>query len=166
MQSRVVRITLVVAALGLLSAACGDKNEVGSGLEADGKGQGGSGAIGQAAITTLAPTTTAAPTVTTAKPVATTVVVPTAIFKIQDDTKGQYIEPLSNAVRAGSLVRFVNEDDTPHTITGKMGGQVVMGPSPSIAPGGTWDVKPTVKGTYDIVDEARPYAAGVTLTVG
>lgn len=165
MRSTFVRLALAVSAAALLTAACGGGNEVGGDLKADGS-QTGSGAIGQATTTTAAaPVTTAAPTATTAKPVATTAVVPNVIFKIQDDTKGQYIDPLHNAVRAGGLVRFVNEDDTPHVISGKIGSSVVMGPSPSIAPGGTWDVRPTAKGTYDIIDEARPYAAGVTLTV-
>lgn len=167
MRSIHARLALAMGALALITAACGGGNEVGGGLKADGS-QGGAGAIGQATTTTafVAPVTTAAPVATTVKPTVTTVVTPAAIFKIQDDTKGQYIDPLRHAVRAGQLVRFVNEDDTPHTITGKIGSSVVMGPSPAIAPGASWDVRPTAKGTYDIVDDQRPYAAGVTLTVG
>ena len=165
MQVRNIRLAIAVVALALISAACGGGNEVGGGLKADGSKQGGANAIGQATTTTAKVTTSTAPTATTAKPVPTTAAVPAAIFKIQDDNKGQYIDPLHNTVRAGALVRFVNEDDTPHVITGKISGSVVMGPSPSIAPGGQWDVRPTVRGTYDIVDEARTYAVGVTLTV-
>lgn len=168
MRNTYVRLALAFVALTLVTAACGGGNEVGGGLKADGTG-GGSGAIGQATTSTTAAVvvTTAAPkAVTTAKPAtATTAAVPAVMFRIQDDTKGQYIEPLSNAVRAGALVRFVNEDDTPHQITGKIGSSVVMGPSPMIAPGGSWDVRPSARGTYDIIDEQRPYAAGVTLSV-
>lgn len=165
MRSTFVRLALAVSAIALVTAACGGGSEVGGDLKADGN-QTGSGAIGQATTTSEpAPVTTAAPTATTAKPTVTTAAVPNVIFKIQDDTKGQYIDPLHNAVRAGALVRFVNEDDTPHVITGKIGSTVVMGPSPSIAPGGSWDIRPSTKGTYDIIDEQRPYAAGVTLTV-
>ena len=168
MQHRFIRWGAVVIALALVTAACGGDNKIGEGLDADGNPQGGSGAIGQATTTTVAAVTTTArgaAAATTAKPTPTTVAQPSAIYRIQDDNKGQYIEPLEHAVRAGSLVRFVNEDDTPHTITGKIGSTVVMGPSPSIAPGGVWDVRPGARGTYDIVDEQRPYAQGVTLRV-
>lgn len=159
------RVVLGVAVLGLVTAACGGGNEIGGDLKADGS-QGGSGAIGQATTTTAPSVATTAPTATTAKPTATTVPVPSAVYKIQDDNKGQYIEPLHHSVRAGALVRFVNEDDTPHTISGTIGSSVAMGPSPSIPPGGTWDVRPTVRGRYDIVDAERTYAVGATLTVG
>ena len=165
MQHRNIRLGMALVALVVLTAACGGGNSVGGGLKADGTKQGGANAIGQATTTTLKPTTTLAPSATTAKPVATTVPVPAAIFKIQDDSKGQYIDPLRNGVHAGALVRFINDDNIPHVIDGKIGSSVVMGPSPAIPPGGQWDVHPTVKGTYDIIDEARPYAAGVTLTV-
>jgi plastocyanin len=166
MQHRPIRMAVALVALACLTAACGGGNKIGEGLEADGELQGGEGAIGQRTTTTApAPVTTAAATATTVKPTATTVAAPSVIFKIQDDNKGQYIEPLHNGARAGSLVRFVNEDDTPHTITLKAGGTVV-GPSPTIAPGGgTWDVRPTAKGTYDIVDNERTYAVGATLTI-
>lgn len=167
-MQRLIYRTAAVLVLAMVAGACGGGGGVGKDIDIK-KGEGGKGAIGQATTTTVSPAaavaTTKAPA-TTAKPTPTTAAVPAAIFKIQDDTKGQYIDPLSHSVRAGSLVRFTNEDDTAHTITGKIGSQVVMGPSPSIAPGASWDVRPTVKGTYDIVDEQRPYAAGVTLTVG
>ncbi|HVV37096.1 MAG TPA: hypothetical protein VHC63_10875 [Acidimicrobiales bacterium] len=160
-----IRHASAVLALALLAGACGGGGGVGQGLKANGK-QGGEGAIGQATTTTaVVVVTTAAPTVTTAKPTVTTVAVPSAVYTINSDTNGQYIEPLSHGVRAGSLVRFHNADSIAHVIDGKIGGTVVMGPSPSIAPNTDWDVRPTVRGTYDIVDEQRPYAAGVTLTV-
>jgi plastocyanin len=163
-MQRLVTRTAAVLALAMVAGACGGGGGVGKDLDLK-KGEGGSGAIRQASTTTVAVVTTVK-TATTLKPTATTNVVPNAIYRIQDDAKGQYIDPLSHAVRAGSLVRFTNEDDTPHTITGKIGSTVVMGPSPSIAPGTSWDVRPMTKGTYDIIDEQRPYAAGVTLTVG
>ncbi|MEY2398684.1 MAG: hypothetical protein QOJ00_1858 [Actinomycetota bacterium] len=167
-----VRIRLVVTllALALFAGACGGGGGVGNGLK-DVKGGNKNGAIGQATTTVPAPVTTAAPAVTTtikkaapttAKPVAAT---PEATYMIQSDTKGQYIEPLSHTVRAGALVRFTNQDTIPHVIEGRINDKAVMGPSPSIAPGANWDVRPTVAGTYDIVDQQRTYAQGVTLTV-
>ncbi|MBA2608392.1 MAG: hypothetical protein H0U92_05615 [Actinobacteria bacterium] len=172
MQRHVITRVITVVAAALVLVACGGGGGVGGDLGDVKKGEGGKGAIGQA--TTTAPPVTAAVTtvttaaaakaapVTTAKPAP---VAPTATYTINNDTKGQYIEPLSHSVRAGQIVRFVNSDDKPHVIVGKIGGTVVLGPSPSIEPGGQWDVKPTVVGTYDLVDEQRPYAQGVTLTV-
>ena len=162
---RFIRLAIALFALAALTAACGGKTKIGEGLKADGTPQGGQGAIQQATTTTAPIVVTTAPVTTTKANTPTTAAQPSVIFKIQDDNKGQYIDPLRHTVRAGQLVRFVNEDDSAHTISGKIGSTLVMGPSPSIAPGGTWDVRPTVKGTYDIVDEQRPYAAGVTLTV-
>ena len=164
MQFRYVRRAAVVVALALLAGACGGGGGVGEGLKADGKQK--EGAIGQATTTTAAVVITTAPPTTAAKTnTPTTAAVPSAVYTINSDTKGQYIEPLSHTVRAGQLVRFHNADTIAHVIDGKIGSTVVMGPSPSIAPGADWDVRPTVKGTYDIVDEQRPYAAGVQLTV-
>ncbi len=168
-QHRSVRAMVVVAAVfALVFAACGGDNEVGGGLKADGS-QGGDGAIRDATTTTAVKVATTVPpaaaATTTVKPTATTVAAPNAVFKIQDDSKGQYIEPLNHSVRSGALVRFVNEDDTPHTINLKMG-STSLHKSPVIPPGGQWDVRPTTKGAYDVVDEDRTYAAGVTLTVG
>jgi hypothetical protein len=164
MQQHIIRRAIPVVALALLAGACGGGGGVGSGLKANGK-QKGEGAIGQATTTTAAVVITTAPP-TTAKPnTPTTVPVPSAVFTINSDTKGQYIEPLSHTVRATQLVRFHNADTIAHVIDGKIGSTIVMGPSPSIAPNADWDVRPTVRGTYDIVDEQRPYAAGVTLTV-
>jgi plastocyanin len=159
-------VSLILAAFALVATACGGGNKVGEGLKANGQPQGGSGAIGQATTTTTAPSavTTVPKTATTVKPTVTTVATPKVIFKVQDDNKGQYIEPLHNGVRAGELVRFVNEDDTPHTINLKIGSSSIA-KSPVIAPGGTWDLRPTTKGNYDIVDEDRTYAVGATLTV-
>lgn len=167
MQHRPIRLMAALFALALVTAACGGDNEVGGDLKADGS-QGGDGAIRDATTTTAVKVATTVPpaaAATTAKPTATTVAAPSAVFKIQDDTKGQYIEPLNHSVRSGALVRFVNEDDSAHTINLKVGG-TSFHKSPAIPPGGQWDVRPTAKGTYDVVDEDRTYAAGVTLTVG
>jgi plastocyanin len=164
MQHRSIRLAAAAFALALVLAACGGDDEIGSGLKADGS-QGGDGAIRDATTTTAVKVSTTVPSATTVKPTATTAAVPNAIFKIQDDNKGQYIEPLHHAVRSGALVRFVNEDDSAHTINLKIGSTSVH-KSPVIPPGGLWDVRPTTKGTYDVVDEDRTYAAGVTLTVG
>jgi plastocyanin len=162
-----VRFAAAAGALALVSAACGGGGGVGGDLK-DVNGGNKNGAIGQA-TTTAAPVTTAAPTVTTAKKNAPTTAAvaatPEATYIIQSDTKGQYIEPLSHTVRVGALVRFTNQDSIPHVIDGRMNDRPVLGPSPSIAPGSSWDVRPTTAGTYDIVDEQRTYAQGVTLTV-
>jgi hypothetical protein len=163
MQYRIIRRVAVSVTLLLLAGACGGGGGVGEGLKADGKQK--EGAIGQATTTTAAVVITTVPPTTAAKATPTTAAMPSAVYTINSDTKGQYIEPLTHTVRANSLVRFHNADTIPHVIDGKIGSTVVMGPSPSIAPGADWDVRPNVRGTYDIVDEQRPYAAGVTLTV-
>jgi hypothetical protein len=164
MQFTFIRRAAVVVALALLAGACGGGGGVGEGLQKGKGGQGGEGAIGQATTTTAPVVITTVPA-TTVKPTVTTIATPSAVFTINSDTKGQYIEPLNHSVRANQLVRFHNADTIAHVIDGKIGSTVVMGPSPSIAPGADWDVRPNVRGTYDIVDEQRPYAAGVQLTV-
>jgi hypothetical protein len=164
MQYRSIRLGALAFALLLLAGACGGGGGVGEGLKANGKGN-GQNAIGQSTTTTAAVVITTAPPTTAKANTPTTAAAPSAVYTINSDTKGQYIEPLTHTVRANSLVRFHNADTIPHVIDGKIGSTVVMGPSPSIAPGADWDVRPNVRGTYDIVDEQRPYAAGVTLTV-
>jgi plastocyanin len=164
MQSLVRRSVLIVA-LALLAGACGGGGGVGGDLKVK-KGEGGTGAIAQATTTTLAATTTTGRTTRTTAAVPTTVAQPSAVYTIQNDTKGQYIDPLSHSVRSGSLVRFVNQDsEKAHQITLRLQGAAPI-QSPLIASGGNWDVRPTARGTYDIVDEQRPYAQGATLTVG
>jgi plastocyanin len=164
MQYRsVVRVAAVVA-LAAVAGACGSGGGVGGGLNKV-KGGGGTNALGQA--TTTAPPTTAAPVVTTAPKAAPTTTrpeQPAAVYTIQSDTKGQYIDPLSHSVTAGSLVRFTNSDTIGHQISGKLNGATVF-TTPLIAPGASADVRATVRGTLDIVDEQRTYAQGVTLTV-
>jgi plastocyanin len=164
-QRRSIRFAAVLVVLAFLAGACGGGGGVGKGLKVNGKGQGGQGAIGNETTTTVAAATTLKP-VTTLRPTVTTAAVPSAIYKIQSDTQGQYIDPLSHNARAGSLVRFTNADASfpSHTITLKMGGVTVL-QSPPIANGANWDVRPTTRGTYDIVDEQRTYAVGATLTV-
>lgn len=170
MQRRISFLVTLVA-LALVAGACGGGGEVGGDLKV-GKGNGNkNGAIGQA-TTTVAPTVTAPPAAaatTTIKSAAPTTsappATPVAVYVIQSDTKGQYIEPLSHSVRVGALVRFTNQDTIPHVIDGRIGDKTVLGPSPTIAPGANWDVRPKTLGTYDIVDQQRTYAQGVTLTV-
>ena len=168
MQRHRIRFSVALFALAAIAGGCGGGGGVGGGLK-DVKGGNKNGAIGQA-TTTVAPATTAPPVATTAKKaVATTAppapATPSATYVIQSDTKGQYIEPLSHSVRVGALVRFTNQDTIPHVIEGRISDRTALGPSPSIAPGANWDVRPTVAGTYDIVDQQRTYAQGVTLTV-
>jgi hypothetical protein len=162
MKYRSVRLGIALVALALITAACGGGEEIGSGLKADGEKQ-GRGAIEQATTTTVpVVVTTVAPT--TIKNTPTTVAVPVATYKIQDDNKGQYIDPLHHSVRVNSLVRFVNEDDIAHQIILRVGSTAVY-TSPMIPVGGNWDLRPTAKGRFDIVDEQRTYAVGATLTV-
>ncbi len=167
MQHRRIRFSVALFALAAVAGACGGGGGVGGGLK-DVKGGNKNGAIGQA-TTTVAPATTVPVATTAKKAVATTAppaaATPSATYIIQSDTKGQYIEPLSHTVRVGALVRFTNQDTIPHVIEGRISDRTALGPSPSIAPGANWDVRPTVAGTYDIVDQQRTYAQGVTLTV-
>ena len=165
MRNRFVVRAAAVVALALLAGACGNGGSVGSGLNKKGLNGSGSGAIGQA--TTTAPPTTAAAAATTAPkagPTTTRAVQPSAVYTIQSDTKGQYIDPLTHTVTAGSLVRFTNSDSIAHQISGKINDQQVFRTA-LIAPGASADIRPTTRGTIDLIDEQRTYAQGVTLTV-
>ena len=167
-MQRVVRPALAWVARSLFAGACGGGGGVGGGLKADGP-RGGEGAIGQATTTQVAPVTTAAPVATTAaKATATTAPVPPChIVYINNDDKGRYFEPADNPelntidCSAGRYIRFTNRDDDPRRTTGHSlhsepgSAQFV---TPLIPPNGSFDVKVTVRGTYSVKDDQRPYA--------
>lgn len=166
-MQRVVRPALALFALSLLVGACGGGGGVGGGLKADGT-SGSEGAIGQA-TTSTAPPTTAAP-VTTAPPKAaptTAPVPPCHIVYINNDDKGRYFEPADNPelnsidCTAGRFIRFTNRDDDPRRATGHSLHSEPASPqftTPLIPPNGSYDVKVTVRGTYSVKDDQRPYA--------
>src|ERR1051325_1018606 len=105
MRHRFVVRVVAVAACALFAAACGGGKGVGGDLDRKGLNGGGNNAIGQA-TTTLAPTTVPAVTTTPKSgPTTTRAVTPSASYTINDDNKGQYIEPLTHQVSAGALVR-------------------------------------------------------------
>ncbi len=165
MQYRFIVRVAGVLALATFAGACGGGGGVGGDLDKEGLDGKGSGAIGQA-TTTVAPTTAPAAVTTAPKAPATTArpAQPNAIYTINSDTKGQYIDPLSHTVSAGALVRFNNADSIGHQITGKINGAQVF-TTPVIPPGGHADIRATTRGRIDLVDEQRTYAQGVTLTV-
>src|SRR5205085_841530 len=123
MQHRTVGLrAAALIALAALVGACGGGGGVGGDLGKV-KGGGGTNALGQA--TTTAPPTTAAVAAHVTTAPKTSVMTaraeqPAAVYTIQSDTKGQYIEPLSLSVTAGALVRFTNSDTIAHQITGKL----------------------------------------------
>ncbi len=166
-MQRVVRPAMALIALCLLTAACGGGGGVGGGLKADGT-SGSEGAIGQATTTTSPPTTAPVATTTTAKPTVTTAAAPPChVVYINNDDKGRYFEPASNPelntidCTAGRFIRFSNRDDDPrrasgHSLHSEPASQQFV--TPLIPPNATYDVKVTVRGTYSVKDDQRPYA--------
>jgi hypothetical protein len=164
---RVSRRATVLVAFALLAGACGGGKEVGGGLKADGTSGGGEGAIGQATTTTTPPTTIPVTTTAAAKPTATTAEIPPCqIVYINNDDKGRYFEPASDAQQneinctAGRYIRFINRDDDSrrafHTLHSDPSNPELT--SPQIPFNGKWDAKVTRRGTFTLKDDQRPYA--------
>ena len=158
-------ITVAVALLG----ACSEDNTVGEGIDADelGKGQDGP-RLGETTTTVAppttaasagAPSTTAAPT-TTAKPTTTappTTAAPQAAITVS--ITGTAYDPRQAAVRKGSIVKWVNNDNKPRKIV-DAGGAFA---SPVIPPGGSWEYKTDRAGKFDYADPDVPFAQGTLI---
>jgi plastocyanin len=161
---RRIRLLLaVVAGVALLTGACGDDSEVGAGLDDEGLDGGSGPRLGEATTTvaTTAPPVTAAPVTTapaapvTTRPPATTAPPTVALeIKIQGDTQGSQFEPRLGQVRSGSIVKWVNVDSQARSVVADNGAFR----SPSIPPGGSWELRAPAPGTYNYTDGTRPYA--------
>lgn len=179
------RLCILATALALLAlGACGEDNEVGTGVKVE-KGEGGNTRLGVTTTTAApvaaptettaapaptttakaaaAPTTTAAPKpTTTAAPATTAPQAQAFVIEIYSDNSGKNkFEPPQSAVRLGTLVRWVNKDTVVRSIKSEQGGFE----SPPIPPGGSFDFTTDEKGTFNYEDGTRPYAQGV-LQVG
>jgi plastocyanin len=152
---------VVVMLLAVVTAACSSDNKVGSDINLkDLKGKGGT-RLGET-TTTVASVTTAPPTTakTAVTPKPTTTVAQSIALEIKIQGPSPQFNPSQGAVRSGQTVRWINTDSQARSIQAD-GGVFV---SPSIPPGGHWDLKAPAPGTYNYTDGTRPYAVG-TLTV-
>lgn len=178
-MTQVVRC-LVVMALVVSGAACGQDNKVGDERLLDFEEQVGD-RLGETTTTTAPPVTTttagstqattpgggpAGPgtTVTTrataaTQPVATTATtapeqqIPALEILIYDDNAPAPIDPQYARQFVGSLVRWVNKD----TVVRGVKATTTRFPCESIPPGGSCDFKPTAAGLFDYGDSTRPY---------
>ena len=160
---------MTVIAFFLIAGACGGGGGVGGDLKADGT-SGGEGAIGQATTSIAPQTTVAAPVATTAAPTVTPTTAaapPCHIVYINNDDKGRYFEAADNPelntidCSAGRFIRFTNHDDDSRRASGHSLHSEPASPqfvTPLIPPNGSYDVKVTVRGTYSVKDDQRPYA--------
>jgi plastocyanin len=170
---------VLVIALGLLAvlttAACGDKSKVGNDQLLNFKDQ----ANNRLGVTTTtgapAPTTTAAggakagvgaattqkPTTTTAAPVVvstTTTARPAPVTEIAiyGDSGPSQFEPAQAAAYVGGVFRWTNKDSVARSVLADDGSFT----SPSLPPGGTFELKAQKAGTFNYHDGTRPYAVG------
>lgn len=158
---------LVMALPALALVACGDDNEVGSGIDVD-EGVEETCRLGECTTTTAAApsvteapatTTTTAPraTTTTNRVTTTTAVQPSLVIRIQGDkAQGGAFDPGQAAVSKGGIVRWTNTDAVARAVEADAGAFR----SPSIPPGGSWDYKASASGTFNYHDVTRPYAIG------
>lgn len=165
LNARLVRVAAAIAVVALV-AACGESNEVGSGVDLNFEDQ-----VNQSldATTTTSPPTTVAgggqqqgaigeATTTTKPPVATTAA-PIQHFEvaIRGDRAGtSQFDPPVAVVKAGTLVRWTNTDSKPRSVVAD-GGQFDSG---MLAPGATFVWKASGSGRINYSDGTRPYAVG------
>ena len=138
----------------VMASACSSDTKVGEDINLDQlKGKGGT-RLGE--TTTTAASATTAPNVTA--PPATKATPTTAAQAVALEIKIQAAAPQFNpsvgTTRQGTLVRFTNTDTQARSVEADGGAFV----SPSIPPGGHWDLKAPAPGTYNYHDGTRPYA--------
>lgn len=160
-------LVVLLTALALVAAACGSDTQVGEGVEVEESD--GSDVIGALRDTTTtapprltedngggaattAPPTTAPPA--TAPP--TTEARPSLVIEIQSDTEGFAFDPQVGQVRAGSIVRWVNQDTQVRSVVFS-DNSFTTG---DIPPGGHFDYRADRPGTFNYTDGTRPYAQG------
>lgn len=169
---RLFALVALVAALG--SAACGEKNKVGSGVDLNIKDAAGQGRLGERTTTTTAAPTastevqakagigapTTSSTTTTARPVPTTTTtqapqVPSIEIEVNGDSGGAtQFDPAGVRVYVGSIVKWTNKDAQPRSVEAD-DGSFASGP---IAPGQSWSYTASKAGTFNYHDGTRPYA--------
>jgi plastocyanin len=140
---------LLAVALGLmiLLAACGG----GAGASASGTG---SPAITPTPVATT-PVVTNRPTVVTPAPKATPLPGLTQVVLIVDNSGGSFgFSPATLTIRAGTTVIWKNMSSVPHTITSDDGQTFDSG---NVPPGGTFQFKFTVAGSYPYHCNIHPY---------
>lgn len=167
-RTPLVRLILLILALGLVAAACSDDAEVGSGVKKDENGKAGAlrdPATTSTTSTTVPSTTTTAGKKTTATTAATTTTTVNAaiVIKIQDDEQGIAFDPPQVRVKKGAIVEWQNVSTTGKTRQLKAEDNAFR--SPPIPPGGTWRWTANVSGTHNYADETRPYAVAAKLQV-
>jgi plastocyanin len=150
-----LRLGLVLLVLAFGVAACSSNEKVGTGLKTGVTG--GSGQrLGERTTTTTPATTTTAKAVTTTRPRPTTTVAQAAL-EIHIKAQSPQFDPAVGAVRAGSVVRWINSDSQPRSVESDDPGVFT---SPMIPPGGSWDFKTKSTGSFNYHDGTRPYAVG------
>lgn len=162
---------LITAAAVFVGGACANNEDVGSKdlLEFDEQEAGRIGEIEATTTTAVpAPTTSAAPVATTAKPVTTTAkpaattAPPTTAaaapaFTVKIISGGQGFDPFNFAVKKGTRLTIVNEDNQARTFTSDEPGAFDSGP---LAPGASFTYVADRLGKFNFHDETRPFAVG------
>ena len=168
-MSRALRPILLLCALGLGVAACGDDQAVGdeSVLQFD---QDDSAAFGATTTepteTTLLTATTVPPggaaeaTTTTAAVQETTTTLPPEKQEVSVEVRildnSPYFDPSRSAVPVGGKIRFVNAGSKTFNVVSDTGA-FDSGP---IAPGAVWIYDANTPGTFNYSDGTRPFAVG------
>ena len=150
-------LTVLCALLLVTLAACSSDTKVGEGIDVDKlKGQGGT-RLGERTTTTQAVTTTTSPSARTTVTRATATTAAAAVsLEIKIKQAAPQFDPAVGQVRSGSTVRWTNTDSVARSVESDSGAFV----SPSIPPGGHFDLKAPAPGTYNYHDGTRPYAVG------
>ena len=175
-------MVLLLAAMAVVSAACGSDNKVGDESLLNFKEQANQ-RLGETTTTTAAPTTTTAQgavtsttkpkagaggaaTSTTAKAgtaatVTTATTAPAPVQTVREiyiygDDAAQPLDPQVQTAYTGSIIRWVNKDSVDRQVRADSG----QFASPVIRPGGSWDYTANTVGTFAYGDDTRPYVKG------
>lgn len=154
---KIMSILLVAVAL----AACGEDNEVGSGVDLNIADQAEGVRLGET-TTTEAPAESSGEraalgdTSTTAAPTTTVQEVTLAIAINGDSGTETQFNPSAARVYVGSLVEWVNRDTVARSVVADDG----TFDSGMIAPGGTFRFEAKTAGNFPYTDGTRPYAVG------
>jgi len=140
----------VAPGLMILLAACGSDGS-GAGAKASG---GGRPAITPTPVATTS-VVTKTPTVVTPTPKATPLPGLTQVVLIVDNSGGSFgFSPATLTIRAGTTVVWKNMSSVPHTITSDDGQTFDSG---NVPPGGTFQFKFMVAGSYSYHCNIHPY---------
>ena len=166
-----LRLLTAVLLLVTVAGACSENNKVGDESLLNVEDQANKTRLGETTTTAppvTGPTTTAvlgvggkATTTTTAAPrqaVATTRPQEQAVTITinSDNSNAPQFDPPAASVYVNGLVRWTNADSKPRSVVA--GNNAFR--SPDIAPGASWDFRPSTTGTFQYQDGTRPYANG------